>query len=219
MSESGGAETRRVTLTQLKSGVQLRVGRDVVLVVDGDSGAANEAADPPGTEGGVEGGPFAIEVQLTAAGGTPLAAERVRIVDPDTDEQVGKPAVTDEQGILRARVPAEKEYQFFPVLDEPEDHPDPWSAAAKAPVTEQEHSVLLVALADAGGEPLKAEKVTVKDEAGEAHELQTDEEGHIRLVTDPGAYEVEVKGTTFVAHTLFTTDLGEDPKPYRFSLA
>ena len=78
---------------------------------------------------------------------------------------------------------------------------------------------MFVALTDESGQPLKGEKVNVKDESGSAHELVTDEEGHLRLAADPGAYELEVRGKTFVAHTLFTTDLDDDPQPYRFTLA
>ena len=198
MGESGSSETRQVTLAQLQSGVQLRVGQKSVLVVSA---------------------PFAIEVQLTAAGGTPLAAERVRIVDPDTNEQVGKPVMTDKHGVLRARVPKQKEYHFLPMPDEPKEDPDPWSAHGPAATIPEEHSLLFVALTDESGQPLKGEKVNVKDESGSAHELVTDEEGHLRLAADPGVYELEVRGKTFVAHTLFTTDLGDDPQPYRFTLA
>lgn len=210
MSESGGSESRRVTPEQLKSGVQLSAGRKFVLVVDRVKVGGSD-------EGGLPDAPYAIEVQLTAAGGTPLAAERVRIVDPDSGEQIGDPGRTDEHGILRARVPEQKEYHFFPLPDDAEDHPDPWSAFAPAPAG-QEHSVLFVVLSDESGQPLKGEKVNVKDESGTAHELVTDDEGHIRLATDPGVYQLEVKGSTFVAHTLFTTDLGDDPQPYRFTL-
>ena len=104
MGESGSSETRQVTLAQLQSGVQLRVGQKSVLVVSA---------------------PFAIEVQLTAAGGAPLAGERVRIIDPDTNEQVGKPVMTDKHGVLRARVPEQKEYHFLPMPDEPKEDPIP----------------------------------------------------------------------------------------------
>jgi hypothetical protein len=197
MGESGSSETRQVTQSDLKSGVQLSVGQKFVLTVNA---------------------PFALEVQLTAAGGTPLAAERVRIVDPDTNEEVGPPVRTDQHGILRARVPAEKEYHFFPVPEEPAEHSSPLSPHASAGAIPQEHSVLFVALTAENGEPLRGEQVNVKDESGSAHDVATDDDGHIRLTTDPGLYELSVRGKIFVAHTLFTTDLGDDPQPYRFTL-
>jgi carboxypeptidase family protein len=203
MGESGSSETRQVSLELLKSGVQLRVGQKSVLVVDRHQTNA----------------PFAVEVQLTAAGGTPLAGERVRIIDPDTNEQVGQPVTTDKRGVLRAGVPEQKEYQFFPVADEPVEPPDPWSAHGPAATIPQEHSLLFVVLTDESAQPLKGEKVNVKDESGSANEVVTDDDGHVRLTTDPGVYELEVRGKTFVAHTLFTTDLGDEPQPYRFTLA
>jgi len=187
-----------VTSAQLKAGVQLRVGQKTTLVLRA---------------------PYAIEVQLTAPGGTPLAAERVRIVDPDTNEQVGQPVRTDEQGVLRARVPEQKEYHFFPVPDEPVEDPDPWSVRGPAATAGQEHGLLFVALTDESGQPLKDEKLEVKDESGSAQEVVTDEEGQIRLTTDPGVYELRVSGKTFLAHTVFASDiLGDDPPPYRFTL-
>src|SRR5207237_10715578 len=97
MGESGSSETRQVTLAQLQSGVQLRVGQKSVLVVSA---------------------PFAIEVHLTAAGGTPLAGERVRIVDPATNEQVGKPVMTAKHDVLRDLVPEQKEAHFLPMPNE-----------------------------------------------------------------------------------------------------
>ena len=209
MGASESPETRQVTPAQLKSGVQLTVGQKFVLVVGG--------TQPTTSEGGSPDGAFAIEVQLTASGGTPLASERVRIVDPDSGEQIGQPGTTDEQGVLRARVPEEKEYHFFPMPDGAEDPTNPFSAHETGAI-HQEHSLLFVALTDGSGQPLKGEKVNVKDESGAAQELVTDHEGQIRLSADPGVYELEVGGTTLVAHTLFTADFGDDPQPYRFTV-
>ncbi len=204
MSES--VETRQVTLAELKSGIRLGESKGVLII------GAKE-----GTEGGDPDGAWAIEVQLHAAGGTPLACERVRIVDPGTGKQVGTEAVTDDKGVLRARVPEQKEYHFVPVEDDAVHHDDPWAGSGAA-AAGQEHSLLFVLLTDASGAPLASEKVTVKDEAGGEHPAQTDGEGRMRLVTDPGVYELRVRGNTFVAHTLFTSDLGEEPQPYRFTL-
>jgi hypothetical protein len=217
MSES--IDRQRVTLAELKSGIRLRDGRMAVLIIGAkEAGAGGDEAPVPGTVGGLADGAFAIEVQLTAAGGTPLAAEPVRIVDPDSGQDVGKPGVTDERGVLRARVPEQKEYEFHAVAFGVE-HDDPWGAAAPIAAAGQEHSVLFVALTDRAGSPLANENVTVKDEAGSEHPGQTDGEGCLRLVTDPGVYELRVRENTFVAHTLFTSDLGDEPKPYRFSLS
>jgi hypothetical protein len=204
MSES--IETQHVTLAELKAGIQLADPKAVLVI------GARE-----GTPGGDPEGAYAIEVQLHAAGGTPLATERVRIVDPDTNQQIGTVAVTDANGIVRARVPEEKEYHFVPVGDDAVDHENPWAASGAA-AAGQDHCLLFVMLADAGGAPLAGETVTVKDEAGAEHSARTDDEGCIRLVTDPGAYELLIRKNKFVAHTLFMSDLGDDPVPYRFTL-
>jgi hypothetical protein len=182
---------------------------------------AAEAGEPaPGTVGGIDGAEFEIHVQLTAAGGTPLAAEKVLVIDPLTEEQIGSPAVTDEKGILRARVPEQKEYLFLSAAEGKEERSSsPWSDLQPPHVAGDEHSVLFVALAGADGSPLKGEKVSVKGEAGDAQEMTTDDLGHIRLVTEPGVYQLELKGKSFVAHTLFSSDLGEEARPYKFSLS
>lgn len=204
MSES--VDAQHVALAELKSGIRLGESKAVLII------GAKE-----GAEGGDPDGAYAIEVQLHAAGGTPLACERVRIVDPDSAKQVGTEAVTDDKGVLRARVPEQKEYHFVPVGDDAVHHDDPWAGSGAA-AAGQEHSLLFVLLTDAGGAPVPRESVAVRDESGSEHPAQTDDEGRIRLVTDPGVYELRVRGNTFVAHTLFTSDLGEEPEPYRFTL-
>ncbi|HYV67849.1 MAG TPA: hypothetical protein VE964_16535, partial [Myxococcales bacterium] len=78
---SGEIQRKSVDLAQLRAGVQLRTGQRYLLVVKNVKGR-NGAGDG-----------FVLEVQLHAAGGTPLANERVRIHDPDTGEPVGAAAV------------------------------------------------------------------------------------------------------------------------------
>jgi hypothetical protein len=184
---------------------------------EGSNGAPGLA---PGTPGGMEDGAFVIELQLHAAGGTPLAHERVRIHDPDTGEQIGSPGVTDENGVLRARVPAEKEYHLHLDTDAPGEDPDMFGdhehpLAGHLPHPD-EHAVLHVAFFDSKGAPLKGEAVQVKDEHGQPQELKTDENGTLDLVVDPGLFTLETRGASFVAHSVFSGDLVGDGAPYRF---
>jgi len=226
-------ETKSVELTEIEAGVHLHAGHPVVLVVnglkgrkrylkdaEGENAAAGDRALEPGTPGGTKDGAFAIELQLHAAGGTPLAHERVRIHDPDTGQQVGEPAVTDENGVLKARVPADKEYEIHLDADASEEHPDAFGEqdhplAAQLPHPD-EHAVLHVAFLDAKDQPLKGEPVKVKDEHGQSQEVKTDERGQFELVVDHGPFTLEARGASFLAHSVLSGDLGEQGAPYRF---
>src|SRR5438067_1309605 len=189
-------ETKSVELADVKAGVQLNTGHPIVLVVNGATGskryagAAGSAAaaagkkpgaqPKPGAEGGVKDGKFHIEMKLKAKGGTPLAHERVRLHDPDTGKPVGEPAVTDEKGILRARVPAKKKYHVHIEHDPKEKHQLPplghhLGAHGKS---SSRHSVLSVEFLDAKRAPVKGEKVKIKGPGGE-FEATTDEHGCI----------------------------------------
>jgi len=227
-------ETKSVELAELKSGVSLRAGHPVVLVVNGATGSkrfrragtkaaagagGNSPELKPGAPGGVKEGKFHIEIALRAAGGTPLAHERVRIHDPDTGQPVGEPAVTDEKGVLRANVPEEKDYQVVVENDAPEDHHLPALGdhlGGHEPSSTQ-HSMLSVELLDAARAPVKGEKVHVKGEQGE-FDAVTDDEGCIHELAEPGAYTLTVKGKSVTAHTIFQEDRQGSEVPYRFVL-
>lgn len=204
-------ERRTVDPGELKSGIQLRTGPHVVVLTVRGFRSRPSAVGKYG---------FAIEVQLHAAGGTPLANERVRIHDPDTGEPVGEPCVTDENGVLRARVPAEKEYQIHLDVDAPEEHADavgehehPLAAHLPHP---DEHAVLFVAFLDAKGTPLRSEAVKMTDADGKAQELKTDERGNIDLVVEHGVFTMEVHEASFIAHSVMSGDLTGEDAPYRF---
>ena len=207
---SGEVLRKTVELSQLKAGIPLRTGRSYVLVVNGIKGGNRSGG----------GGAFVLEVQLHAAGGTPLANERVRIHDPETGEPVGEPAVTDENGVLRARVPAGKEYHVHLDPDAAEEHPDAFEdhehpLAAQLPHPD-EHAVLHVAFDDAEGAPRKGEVVKITDQHGQSQELQTDERGRFELVVDHGPFTLEVQGATFQAHSVMSGDLAGEEAPYHF---
>jgi hypothetical protein len=192
---------------------------------EGEEGADGEGKDgegekkpEPGTEGGLPDAQYVIEVQLTAAGGTPLANESVKIVDPDSGAQIGEPGVTDENGVLRAGVPEQKEYHFYSVETGEEEGAEPWSDHDHEQMTPQDHSVLAICLIDAGGQPLAGESFEVKDADGTSHEAQTDDQGEVRLGLDAGVYTLVVRGKEFIAHTVFSGDLDGLPQPYKFSV-
>jgi hypothetical protein len=187
-----------------------------------ESQIAEQEGDPPGTPAGIPGAKFAIEMQLTAAGGTPLAHERVRVHDPDTGEQVGEPGVTDDEGVLKAGVPEEKEYEIHLESGATEEHKETFEGHAH-PLAGQlphpdEHPVLHVAFFDGKGEPLKTEPVKVKAAEGDAapHEVKTDDAGKIDLAVEAGPFILEVRGKSFTAHSVLSGELPEDDAAYRF---
>ena len=184
-----------------------------------EAGGDGASQAKPGTEGGVKDGRFAIHVALKAAGGTPLAHERIRIHDPDTNQPVGEPAVTDDKGVLSARVPEEKEYQFFVENDAGEEEvPDPFADALVPPERDQDdHAVLLVALFDAKGKPVKGETVQVKDAEGNAQETTSSDDGRVELIVEPGLFTLQARGKSLLAHSIFHDELCEAERPpYKF---
>ena len=233
--QSQKVETKSVELAEAKSGVSLRTGQRVVLIVNGAAGsprykraaddpegsaaAASSTGLKPGTPGGVKDGKFQIETALQAAGGTPLAHERVRLHDPATGEPVGEPAVTDENGILRASVPEEKDYDVVVESDpaEKEELPSLADHLGGEEPSSAEHAVLSVELLDAARAPLRREKVHVKGEQAE-FDVVTDDEGCIHEVAEPGAYTLTAKGKSATAHTVFQDERDESGVAYRLVL-
>jgi hypothetical protein len=216
-------ETRPVELADAKAGVSLDAGHRVVLVVNGATGSKRYRAQAvpavlePGAPGGVKDGKFQIEITLKAVGGTPLAHERVRIHDPDTGEPVGEAALTDENGVLRARVPEEKDYDVVVEADPAEQHELPplgEHLGAHEPSAAR-HSMLSVELLDAAGAPLKGEAVHVEGDGG-GFDAITDDEGCLHELAEPGVYTLTVRGTSLSAHTVFQEDRQGNDVPYRF---
>jgi hypothetical protein len=204
--------------------VFLKPGPRAAAPADAPGGkpADDEPADPPGTVGGIPGSEFSIEIQLFAEGGTPLAAERVRVVDPDSKEEVGKPGVSDEAGVFRAGVPEEKEYQLFAVIGGKEQEIDAWSAAGSPPsdpVAGDEHPMLIVLVVDGKGTPLAGEKVHVKAETGDEWDLETDARGRVALECEPGLFTVTARGIDLLAHSVFNGDLFDETAPCRLEVS
>lgn len=205
---SADVETRSVELAEIQAGVRLRTGRQVLLIVKGAKGS--QAAR---SEGG-----FVLEVQLHAAGGTPLANERVRIHDPDTGEQVGEAVTTDASGVLKTRVPAEKEYQIHLDDDPAEDHAHDWGEVAAPASSADRDAVLDVQIVDGAGEPVKGLAVQARADGKESQEAVTGDDGRIHMAVEPGVYTLEAGGASFVAHSVFHDEIEGGESPYRFTL-
>lgn len=191
---------------------------------EAQSGESGAVTDPPGTPGGIPDGRFAIETELTAAGGTPLVAEPVRIVDPDTDQQVGQPGVTDEHGVFRARVPEEKEYHLFALHEGAGKEVDAWSGvehpAPSNPAAANGRPRLVVVVVDEKGLPVAGETVHVSAESGEEKwDVETDGRGRLEMEVEPGLFTLEARGKSFVAHSVFNGDLRDETAPCKFVLA
>jgi len=219
---SAEVETRPVELADAKAGVSLDAGHRVVLVVNGATGSkryraqAAPAALEPGAPGGVKDGKFQIEITLKALGGTPLAHERVRIHDPETGQPVGEAALTDENGVLRALVPEEKDYDVVVENDPAEDHqlPSLGDHLGGDEPSSTQHSILSVELLDARGAPLKGEAVHVQGDGGE-FDAVTDDEGYLHELAEPGVYTLTVQGKSLTAHTVFQEDRQGNEAAYR----
>ena len=178
-------------LADLKSGVKLRAGHQVVLIVGDGHGRRRSGGKDV----------HVLAVQLHAIGDTPMAHETVLVIDPDTGEQVGGPITADEQGRIRAIVPENKEYHLR-LADE--SHPQL--------VQEDGHSrppnlCIFARFSDRAGKPLANEKVHLAHADGEA-DLVTDEQGELHIPASPGIYLLEARGEKFRAHPILTGDQG-----------
>jgi hypothetical protein len=178
----------------LKSGVKLRAGHQVVLIVgDGHGRRRHGQADSKDVH--------VLAVQLHAIGNSPMAHETVLVIDPDSGEQVGDPITADEQGRIRAIVPQNKEYHLRLV-----DEPGP-------PLLQEDgHSrppnlCILARFSDRAGHPLANEKVHLAHAEGEA-DLITDEQGELHIPASPGIYLLEARGEKFRAHPILAGDQG-----------
>lgn len=195
-------EVKFVDKAGIQAGVKLRTGRPVVLVIDGMKGKPASwlgEAEPDGADAGADaaaGGAkntHVLALTLKGLGGTPFANERVQVIDPDTGEPVGDPVMTNDQGELRAPVPAQKKYQVRALGDDPLEGEAPQPA-----VTGDDHLHIDALFLDDGGEPLANEPVTVTHADGKS-DGSTDESGWFHLSADAGLFVLEVRQQKFHA--------------------
>ena len=166
-----------------------------------------KAADGPGDA--LEDEIFVIAAELKLIGDTLLPDHPVRVVDPDSGEQVGKDLVTDEKGVVRTEVPENKPYRIEIVDDSIEPAP------AREFHPDLPPAVLVCLFLDAAGKPLAHEPLEVMAN-GDAHPMETDEHGRVHADAPLGPCELTMRKQTFVAHALPAADAEKDANLYRF---
>ena len=152
---------------------------------------------------------IAVEVKLI--GDTPAVHHEVRILDPDSGEPIGDPVMTDDQGVLRAEVPENKEYK----LELVDREPTLFDSMDFALHPEDRGAVLRCQFVHASGEPLVEAEIHAKFEETE-DVYTTDEDGRIEGTAQLGLYELTYGDQTFHAHSLPTEHAGRDEAVYHF---
>jgi hypothetical protein len=145
---------------------------------------------------------FVVSLELKAPGGNPLAFEKVVVVHRKTKRPVGDPVTTDGDGKVSVEVPKDAKYDVKIVEDEAEHHE----------VSSDDHDTtahLHCQFFDANEQPLVGETVKISGK-GTSFEVVTGEQGEIDVPTEPGDYNLEVKGEKFKAHTLYVKDFNHE---------
>ena len=139
-----------------------------------------------------------IAVELKGLGDTPLPNHKARILDPDTGEAVTDWLESDDEGVLRARVPDDRTWRIEildDAVDEAAAHLQPDEAAA----------VLLCQLVDAAAAPIADEPVEVSI-GEEKLALRTDANGKLEAHVPLAACELKVREHSFTAHSIPAAD-------------
>ncbi len=152
---------------------------------------------------------YVIATEVRTIGDTVLANHKVRIIDPDTGKAVGSPKMTDENGVVRAVVPENKNYRIE-ILDEDAIPQSPPPLPADYP-----QGVLICHFVDEAGNPITNEQVEVSS-GDDRFDVITDADGRIEAPALLAAYDVEVRGETFTAHPLLWKDREDEENVYRF---
>lgn len=144
---------------------------------------------------------YVLAAEVKLIGDTPLIKHPVRVLDPDTGEVVAS-GVTDENGIVRTDVPANKTYRIEIVDRDPDLH--------VLPPLKTKHPVLRCAFVDVAGSPVPDLDVTVKDLDGQAADYTTDEDGMLVVPAALGLHEVVVGDDSHWVHSLLHSDGDDD---------
>ncbi len=193
----------------------------------GAGGAAGAAGGGAGAAGGAEGAPpekvtsanptkdpekdsFALWLELAAVNGGKLIGEIIEIIDPDTKEVIDTKEV-GEDGNVFVEVPKNKPYDVQVQHDErpPVTH---------EPSNDLEHANTLsvVFYGDNGFKLADGIEVKIKGN-GVDLTVKTAPGGYVGVPLEPGTYEMEVLGQTFVADTLTGVESAHpDAEPYEF---
>jgi hypothetical protein len=151
---------------------------------------------------------YVLAVAVKTIGGTPLVNHSVRILDPDTEEQVGERRMTDDDGVLRTTVPRNKTYRIEILDEEHEPFIEPVDAY-------EEPAYLICRFIDECGAPVANTKVEVWED-GHCLETVTDAEGKVDCCVHLGPYELKIGEQSFRAHALLSRDLETEEHNYRF---
>lgn len=156
-----------------------------------------------------------IATQVNAIGGAPLAGTKVQAVDPETGLPEGDPVETDEQGKVLLTVADNKPHDIK-IIDEDDHEPaSPEQLDPEQPGAE-DAARLYVRVFEGGGATRPGVAFKVAGPDGFSDEGTTDADGDIELMgVAPGAYEVTIGDQKFKVHSIFQSDLQEDPSPYR----
>jgi hypothetical protein len=182
-------------------------GDDAQVVVD------PQAAQPATVNAHVH----VLSATLLAVGGTPLVSQSVLIIDPQTGQPVGDPVTTDENGHLSAQIPDDRAYAIR-LVDDDEDTTAPPEESAPFNPADADLSRLYLVLLDAGQKARAgvAYQLSGLSGPGTTYTGTTDGDGVIEILgCSPGAYTLHVENQDHPVHTLFDSDLSEDPDPYR----
>jgi phage protein D len=151
-----------------------------------------------------------IAVEVKGLGGTPLPHHPVRVLDPDTGEPASDWLETDEEGVLRTRVPDDRTWRIE-VQDEDLEAGTPQATLPEAP------AVLRCLFVDAGGIAVANEPVEATVDS-DALALRTDGNGRIEAPARLAVYRLKIRGQTFTAHAVTAADGSGDETLYRFVL-
>ena len=151
---------------------------------------------------------YVISAEVRSIGDTLLVNHDVRIIDPDTLEQVGDTITTGDDAVVRAIVPQNKKYRI-----EIQDHEFELHVPELLP--DDVPAVLLCHFVDASGTPLA--NLTVEASSGDdKFELVTDGNGRLEALAHLRPYDLKVGDRAFQAHALLMKDRERDESLYRF---
>ncbi len=153
---------------------------------------------------------YVIAAEVRSIGDTLLINQDVRILDPDTEEQVGDIITTGDDGVVRAIVPENKTYRIEIQDQEFEPHAPPLAA-------DDRPGLLLCRFLNKDGTPLANVDVEICSE-DHRFEHPTDEEGKIEIPVHLGHYELNVQNQAFDAHALLMEDRDQEDNCYLFTI-
>ena len=157
---------------------------------------------------------FVLAAEVKLIGDTLLKTHPVRILDPETGDVVVEWTETDDKGVVRARVPKQKDYRIE-IMDFDGDQAQPPLAP------NEEQPILLCLFVDELDQPIANLDVVSTGEDGVEKNLCTDGDGRIIVPASLlGHHLLKVSGEggvqTFDAHTQLLRDLDDESAEYRF---